>query len=398
MKVLFITAALPFPLDSGDKIKSFNTIKYLSQKHEIFLFSLIHAAEEVGYKKHLEKYCKEVNLFLINHATLRCWVSFIFAMLSCKPMAVYQFYLKVMKEKIDKVIKNNNLDLVYVNHAYMLECITLGNVKVMLDEHNIEWDLTLRQYLLEANVFKKITKFIEYRKLKNYEIEKCKKCDIVLTVSERDRNILAINGVKNIFCVPIGVDAKEILTIKQNSSARDIVFFGSTSWSPNIDAIQWFCKDIFPLVRQKIFGAKFVIMTKDIPRCIRKFAQDKNIIFINPIGSPAEYLKNCAAFIVPLRIGGGMRVKILNAMAWGLPVVSTSIGAEGISAQDDRDILIRDECQGFAVAIANLIRDKKLRDRLSENGRILVEKSYDWNIIAKKLDALLTEKYGKTKN
>jgi glycosyltransferase involved in cell wall biosynthesis len=160
-------------------------------------------------------------------------------------------------------------------------------------------------------------------------------------------------------------------------------------WPPNIDAVHWFCREIFPLIKLKCPDCQFLIIGKKPPRSVRKLARDRGVVILGYVEDPTERLRDCAAFIVPLRIGGGIRVKILNAFAWGLPIVSTTVGAEGIAVTSGENILIEDQPEGFATAVIRLMDDLPLRENLSKNGRQLAVKAYDWEEVYARLDVSL---------
>jgi glycosyltransferase involved in cell wall biosynthesis len=172
-------------------------------------------------------------------------------------------------------------------------------------------------------------------------------------------------------------------------------------WPPNVDGVLWFAREVFPLVRQQVPEARFYIVGKNPPKEVRRLRVARSklrsndqpsaishqpIVVTGYVEDPTPYFADSAVFIVPLRAGGGMRVKILDAWARGIPIVSTTIGSEGIEVREGENILIADTPRDFAQAVVRAIRDKELAQRLAENGRRWVEEKYDWRIIYPKLD------------
>jgi sugar transferase (PEP-CTERM/EpsH1 system associated) len=387
--ILFITQLLPFPLDDGASLKAFYTLKYLSRKFDVTLVSFIRSKKELEYKNELDKICKKVHMQLIRRSFLLNLFHGISSLFTKKPFLIKRDYSRIMHRLIRNLINENNFKIVYADHLQMAQyCEFHGAVKI-LDEHNIESRIVEKFTKLEKNLFKKYLAAIEHKKLEKYEVNECRKFDLTLTVTKEDQKVLKDLGVKNVRCVPIGVDTNKFKAFPFNPEARDIVFLGTMYWPPNVDAVLWFYSQVFPLVKKNSPDSKFLIIGKRPPSAVERLSQDERIEVLGFVDDLSPFIKRCAAFVVPLRMGGGMRVKILSAMAWQLPVVSTSVGAEGIQVSDENNILIRNDPEKFAEAILDLLARKDFRGKISQNGRQLVKKTYDWDIIYKTLDQIL---------
>lgn len=280
----------------------------------------------------------------------------------------------------------DGVDLLYVDHLQMFQYVPKSSpCPVLLDEHNVEWRIIERFASSGSSLSQRLFARLEWPKLRAFELSACKRADAVLTVTEDDKATLVDNGVpvSKVSAVPIGVDVE----IFQPVSLGDLrlVTFGTMSWPPNIDAILYFCKEIYPRIKERVHGVTFSIIGANPPPEIRALADD-SIEVTGFVPDIAAAVKGAAAFVVPLRIGSGMRVKILDAMALGLPIVSTSVGCEGITARHDEHLLVADTPEAFAHSVERLLICPTERTRLAEAGRALVERRYSWPPILSRLD------------
>jgi len=213
--------------------------------------------------------------------------------------------------------------------------------------------------------------------------------DSVLAVTQEDRaELLDAAGVeRQIVVIPIAVDVDEIRPVKRRPGANHILHIGTMYWPPNIDAVTWFVREVYPLVRRERPDVEFDVVGSRPPEGLR--ALNGAGLGINVTGyveDPTPYLEQAALTVVPLRAGGGMRVKILNALAQGVPIVSTTLGAEGIAVTHGEDILLADDPADLAAACLRVLNDPDEGERLSRNGRALAERRYDYRVACAPLD------------
>jgi glycosyltransferase involved in cell wall biosynthesis len=241
----------------------------------------------------------------------------------------------------------------------------------------------------EKSPLRKLSYQIEARKMAAYETRTLRRFRHVIAVSDNDRKeMLAMDPGCTITVVPTGVDTEQYQPAPPASGNPPlIVFTGSMDWEPNIDAVEYFCRDIFPSVLAAFPNARFQIVGRNPHPRVRRMASSF-VEVTGTIPSVAEYLRNATVVIVPLRIGGGTRLKIFEAMAMRKALVSTSIGAEGLDITSGKDCLLADDAQSFAAAILGVLRDPALRRSFEDNAAALAAR-YDWSQIAKKFaDAL----------
>jgi glycosyltransferase involved in cell wall biosynthesis len=253
-----------------------------------------------------------------------------------------------------------------------------------LFQHNVETMLWRRRAQTEANWLDRLVSKIEYAKMARFEPAQVRRFHRVIAVSEADRDAMsAMVDPDRISVVPTGVDLSQFCyDADSEPDNRLVVFTGSMDWKPNIDGVQFFCKEIWPFILARVPDARFRIVGRDPDSRVRNLASD-SVEVTGSVPSIVEHLRQAAVFVVPLRIGGGTRIKIYEAMAMGKATVSTSIGAEGLDVRDGSDILLADQPAQFASAVCALLLDGEKRRRLGKSAAATAAK-YDWSVIAER--------------
>jgi sugar transferase (PEP-CTERM/EpsH1 system associated) len=393
MRMLFLSQLFPYPPICGGTIKSYNLLKHLAERHKVSFVSFVRKQPSQQEIDAVASICKEVRTIPIKRsaaANLRFAVE---SLATGQSFIVARDRIRAMQRLVDDMLRSRQFDLVYVDHLQMAQ-YTAGwdRCPKVLDEHNVEWKIIQR--IAENHKFspKGLYAEIEWRNLRRWELNMCGKFDLVFTVTENDRETLtsANENLSNVLSLPIGVDVASVPKIELNPEAKDILSIGTMSWPPNIDAIEYFASDIYPLVKVGNPAARLVVAGSSPPESIRKLSRlDSSIEVTGFVEDLASVASKAAVFIVPLRSGSGLRVKILNAMAMGLPVVSTSVGCEGIGAENNRHLLIADNPREFADSVLRLISDFGLRRRLGEAGKRFVSENYSWEAIYDRMDQAL---------
>jgi len=392
MNILLLISQLPYPADTGAKIRTFNLIKHLSKRHSITLVSFGDFGKEADKISNLRQFCREIELALkkqINDYMLAFKNLF-----SNYPYSVSKYYSGEISNLISKLLQAEKFDLIHCDSVQMsLNVLKFKNTPKILTEHNIESQIIKRLSENEPNVFKRAYFYIQYLKLKNYEIFAAKRFDRVVTVSEEDKRFLAKyipDG--NISVVPNGVDTEYFKrnthdAIGNTPNEDSIIFTGSMDWLPNEDAVLYFCNEILPLIWQKNAGVKFYVVGRNPSAKITEFGKkDHRIIVTGTVDDVRPYMEKSKVFVAPLRIGGGTRLKILEAMAMEKAVISTSVGCEGLNVENGKNIVIVDKPDEFSARTVELLQNRELRTSLAVSGRALSEEKYDYKIVSKALD------------
>jgi len=243
---------------------------------------------------------------------------------------------------------------------------------------------------VESNPIKKLTYAIELAKMTRYERTTLGKFHHIIAVSEHDRRqLLAMNPACEISVVPTGVDTSKFSVAPPScTNPPRVVFIGSMDWEPNIDAADYFCTQIWPSIRAQFPTAIFQIVGRNPVVKVQRLASS-SVEVTGTVPSVEEYLTSASVVVVPLRIGGGTRLKIFEAMARGRAVISTSVGAEGLAVEDGRDLLLADDAPSFAEAMLLLLRDASRRHKI-EQAAVRLAVQYDWSQIAKQFSQVLS--------
>jgi len=394
-KILIISPYLP-SFDEGGRMRLFYSIKYLSEFLDVHLISLIYSEDEKKNIDIIKNFCKEIYLIHKKHIDRkRDLFSKLYRLFFLPPDLITKRFCKEMKAKVDELVKINNYDLIQCLHQYTFQYVPENiNIPIILDEHNIESEIFKRafQYTQQENVLH-ISKYkfrnkLELLKLRRYEENTWSKVNYIITVSEIDKNIL-LSRYKHpdITVIPNGVDT-EYFKPYETEEKEEIVFTGTFSHQPNLDAFLYFVREIFPIVKKEIKEIKFIAAGKNLPDNIKKqFENRDDIIITGYVQDIRPFIAQARLFVVPIRIGSGTRLKILQAMAMKKCVISTAIGCEGIEVENNKNIIIRNTPEEFANAIIEYYSNQNKLKQIAASGYYLVKEKYEWkNIFRKQIE------------
>lgn len=378
MKILIITPFFPYAIvahASGKFI--YEIIKGLSKKYDIHLFSRIEPYE-MRFVKEMEAFCK--NIILYKFKTPKDSNPF-------RSFLIILSYL-IFAIKANRIIQNGNFDLVHVEHTQTgILLRKFKNTTMILLAHDVITKPAERRYSFSRGTFKRAIGWLKWQITQIIEVYISKKYDIILTLSQVDKDILLrlVPDIK-ISVMPFPF---EVCDYQYNvERAEDITLFvGAINRDVNQEAVIYFYKEVFPFIRKEVPDVKFYIVGNNPPENIRSLAaNDPNVIVTGYVESLTPYYQRATVFVSPILIGGGIIAKNLNAMANGLPVVTTSIGNEGIEAIPDREILIADTPEEFAKKVIILLNDKDIRSKIGKAGKRFVKEKFDLKQVIDKID------------
>ena len=399
MKILLLTQVLPYPPDSGPKVKTWNVIKYLSMRHEVTLVSFVRGDQSADIEQ-LKKYCVEVYTTPMERGAARDLRALAESLLTNQPWILVRDRRKAMFALIERLSNETRFDFVHADQLNMAQYAErVSGVRRVLDAHNALWLLYKRLVEKLGLGAEKLIYSRDWRLLKRYEGRICREFDALLAVSEEDQAALeeAAGPLEHVVVTPITVDCDEVEVVRRDEDAGHILHIGTMFWAPNVDGILWFAREIYPLIQTNRPGVEFDVVGSRPPAEVQGLSSsDTSIHVTGYVIDPGEYLRKAAVMIVPLRAGGGMRVKILNAMAQGLPIVTTTLGCEGIAVEHGRDVLIADTPVEFAGAVLTLLNDPGMAQKLGENGRKLIEATYDYRSACRPMDEIFAEQVSVT--
>jgi len=398
LRILFIGTNLPIPTNNGSALRSLSIIKSLSSSgHEIHFLSF--AGKDLPKTLDpLSLYCTEVDLLERDAESMSRrggYVRRARCLLSRKPYAVERFRSRVMEARIEGLLGARQFDLVICDGLHALVNIPNTNVPIALNCHNVEYLIFRRYVSVEKNPFKKSYAALEAHLLRGVERRGCQRAAMAMACSDEDRRALRqLHPVLPVVIVPNAVDVDSYL-FRESQELKDadpiLLFQGAMDWYPNRDAVEFFVLNILGLVRAEFPTARFVVAGRNPPR---RFVEDicayPGVEFTGTVPDMRPYLSTATVVVVPLRMGSGTRIKILEAFAAGKPVVSTRLGAEGLIAEEGKDLLLADNPAEFARSVATFLRDPALRSAISKSGRALIANRYSQQVLKRSLDAFVS--------
>ncbi len=387
MRILLITDYLPYPPISGDTIRVYNLIKRISQQHEIYLLALFETPELVESISHLLKFCRQVKV--VNHEwpnPLTCLPEMLVYYLKGWPLELRLLYSQQMADLIRRLTSESAFDIVQIEHSrlalYRENIDPNAHCASVLTFHNVAFDQSQRISQIERKLISSMRTWIFARQLFKWEPSYAQKFDRCFVVSETERKaLLGRNSHLKVDVIPNGTDTKKYRRLEVSHGPPALLFIGSMNYAPCVDGAVYFCNQILPYVRKEFQDIQVWIVGASPSPDVVQLA-GKNILVTGYVEDILPYYQVSTVSIVPLRAGGGTRLKILEAMALGRPVVSTTIGCEGLDVVDGQHLLIADKPDKFAKHIIRLLTEKALYDRIVDQARKLVVERYDWDAIA----------------
>jgi sugar transferase (PEP-CTERM/EpsH1 system associated) len=390
MKILFISHRIPYPPNKGDKLRAFNIIKHLAQKHEISLACMVESREELKYVADLKPYCKQIYGEYIS--PFKCRLNYVRYLFSNYPLTMAHFYSVRFKQHIARLIAQNKYDLLYIYSAamsqYVLDIDRIPKLLDLVDADCQKW-LSYAEYahFPMSSVYR-----LEGERTRGYERAVCPKfsaCTLVSTVEKQILEQFMPGG--NLHVVPNGINQEPYLPYlkRKEPATPNLLFVGGMFYFAYIDGIMHFYEHAFGHIKKAFPEVKFYIVGADPAPKVLKLNQDPNVCVTGYVEEVLPYLEQAMVYVVPLRMAPGIQNKILEAMAMNIPVVSSTAAVAGIDAKCGRDLLVADEPKAFAQAVIRLLNNPQLRQELAQNARRLITEKYDWQKNLKKLDQIL---------
>jgi len=391
VNILFLTQVLPYPLDAGPKTRAYYVLRSLADAgHSLTLVSFVRESDRPEYISHLSRYCAALHTVRLDRSMTRDGWSFLKSAAGMQPFLIVRDWVPRMARCVRKTLKEDGpFDAVHADQLWMASYALMARnlartkpLRVVLDQHNAVFQIPRRMAQVARNPAVRLALRLEASKLERYEQRTIKTVDRVTWVTEEDRTALYGSDLREGHhdggrVIPIAVDPELYRPIARSTRPHRVTFLGGLHWPPNAEGIEWFRREAWPLISAEVPKAVLTVIGRN-PRSGPVIKEDASVEVTGYIEDPTPLLADTAAFVIPLRAGGGMRVKLLEAWCWKVPVVSTSIGAEGTRALDGVNVLIADTPRDFAAAVVRLLRDRDFEERVAGEGRRTVEEHYDW--------------------
>lgn len=402
MRILFVTYGLPYPPDSGARSRDYHLIKAVATRHPVILLSQLERADEAQHIPHLQTFCEHVDVVAPQPQS---WVSHVRRLAvwlrAGRPLAAYSYVHDAMSAKINACLFRWPVDVVQIEHSFLAPYIDFFPVPAwkeslpdrrpvtVLDLHNIGETQYRRMLNLNMGSGEWFLFLVKWLMMRGWEVRYAAKYDQVLTVSSRERDWLtATNPRLRVSVVDNGVDTVAYRPLDPSPMTGRLLFVGTLGYAPNIDAVLHFSDAILPLIQRDNPDVTLHIVGRYPRPQVRSVATRPGVMLTENVVDVRPMYEQADVCIVPLQAGGGTRLKILEAMALGRPVVSTTVGAEGLAVVDGEHVLLADTPELFARQVARLLNEPELRTRLVENARRLVETHYDWATLGKRLEGI----------
>jgi sugar transferase (PEP-CTERM/EpsH1 system associated) len=400
MRILWLNANLLLPLDKGGKIRTWHLMRHLARRHAITYLTFAEDDEAAAVRVAMREVCSS----LVNvprrepvKGSARFYAGIATHLFDPLPYAVAKYRSTAYREALGELVAHGGFDRVVCD--FLVPAVNLRGTlpcPSILFTHNVEAEIWRRHAETAPHALSQRLYRRQWRRMLRFEARTLARFDRILAVSDADaetfRRLYGDSITAPIDVVPTGVDT-EYFTPTPEAFVRPhhLAFIGSMDWMPNEDAVLFFCRDVFPRVRDAVPGTTLSIIGRSPTAAVRRLAQQPGIEVTGTVQDVRPALGQAAATIVPLRVGGGTRLKIFEAMAAGKAVVSTTVGAEGLPAEPDRHLLIADGAEAFTAAVVRVLREPALRHSLERDARALVLDHYDWAIAAARLEHSLSD-------
>lgn len=389
LRILWLKTELLHPVDKGGKIRTYNMLKELKREHHITYLTLDDGSADGDAHHRAQEYCHEL-VCVPHHQREKFskgfYLELLFNLASPLPYAIKKYESIPMRTEI--LTREDSIDVVIcdflapaINVPRNLSCPTV------LFQHNVEAMIWKRHFEVQNNRAKKTYLRDQWRKMVKFEKEMCRGFDAVIAVSAEDRDQIRDEyGVKAVFDVPTGVDTDFFAPSgRANVDPHNVVFTGSMDWLPNEDAIRYYTEQILPIVRRSIPDATLTVVGRNPYSSLLELSRrDPSIVVTGRVEDVRPYMERAAAYVVPLRIGGGTRLKIYEAMAMEKAIVSTTVGAEGLPVTDGRELRIADTPETFAASVVDLLTNAEAARKLGQEAARVVREKFGWNGVAKR--------------
>jgi len=394
MRVLLLTQVLPYPPDAGPRVKTWHVLRYLVERgHPVRLVSYVRP-EEMPHLPVLRSVCESVTAVPMRRSRSADLVHWARSTVSGRPFLVARDDGAPMRREVAAALAGADVDIVHADQLTMTQFV-LGAMNGgsrrparVFDAHNATWMILDR---MKPNVTRWLRPALaaEAKRIRKYEGSVVRGYEHVLAVTETDREALlqaanwpdpqAADGRDRVSVIPIAIDTRTLPVIDRQNGSQEVLTLGSLHYAPNAEGIRWFVRQVFPAIRERVGGARLTIAGRNPPGDLLRTAKDSGgaVSVTGYVENLEPLLRRSGVVVVPVLSGSGMRVRILESLSRGMPVVTTTIGAEGIEARPGTDLLVADTPEDFAAAVVRVLREPETAGLLSANGRRLAETRYD---------------------
>jgi glycosyltransferase involved in cell wall biosynthesis len=386
-KILFVSARLPFPAIEGHQIRAYGLIKELSKISELYLLSVLRPGELIDLSNELADQCASIKGVSLKTGLIENVKAGLRSIQTSSPLVVCKYVTSELKDAFIKQLADIKPDIVHLDLLTLAELADLipAGTQVVLNEHNVESDLIVQKIKTLTNPLEKLIYKREAILLTKFEKLACCKVDTVLTCSDKDTAIIKGFGANDVWTIPNGVDTTSLLPTETKFKIDDLVFLGGMGWYPNRLGIEWFVNEVLPIIVRKNPSVHLHLIGNPEPWVPLPKTVTANVTKHGFVDDFRPYVASSGIMIVPLHVGSGTRLKVVEGASLGKCMVSTRKGAEGVMLKSEEEIIFADTAEEFASAILNLQKNRTEMIRIGNNARVVAENTYDWRAIGIKL-------------
>jgi len=397
MRILILTPQLPYPPQQGTSLRNYHLLRYLAARHEVSLLSFAGADARPSHLAHLQAFCHTVRTVPAPERSMarRLWT----LLSSARPDMAWRLFSPEYARALATGLAREPFDILQVEGIEMapyLWGLQPPHPFVVFDDHNAEYVLQKRAFLTDLRRPQRwpaaAYSLVQWRRLRRFERAVCRRANGLVAVSQADAQALtALDPRLSPVVVPNGVDLEAYrpdFPPLAGLAHPSLAFTGKMDFRPNIDAVLWFAQQVLPLLWQRDPDMRFYVVGQSPSPRLDPLRAEPRITITGRVDDVRPYIAGADAYVVPLRVGGGTRLKVLEAMAMGKALVSTSLGVEGLGVGDGREALLADTPEAFAEAVASLLADAGRRRALGQAARAFVERGYGWERIGPRLEAV----------
>lgn len=403
-RILFLTQVLPYPLDAGPKMRAYYVLRHLAASHEVTLASFVRDEDPPEAVAHLASLCAAVRTMPMERSLGRNASALGIAALTGQPIIIVRDQIASMRRLIRQLVNDIGFDAIHADQTSMAQYGLYARrvapapqrPKTVFDVHNALHRVYAQMLADETSPIRRLYIIRERAALERYERRLWPRFDAAVFVTDQDRAALGapLQERRGLATIPICAAPEDRPLVTPSDDPKLVLHLGTMFWPPNVQGVLWFVRQVWPRVVAAVPDARLAIVGRRPPAQVQALDADPTINVLGYVEDPTPYLEQTAAFIVPLHAGAGMRVKILDGWSWGVPIVTTRLGAEGIDITDGADALVADDPMAFAEAVIRLLREPALRQQLRDNGRAKATTAYNWQVRYADWDRLYAEVLG----
>ena len=396
MRILWVKVGGLWPINAGVRLRSFHIVSELSQRHRVIVATTHDSADDPEGLAAALPSCERV--ISVPHAAprrgssrfaaavLRSW-------LSPYPLDFWRWRVPALSRQVTRIMAAGEVDLCVVDLPHTTSNVPrASSVPTVLFAHNVEHTIWKRLKEVETRPWRRAVLELEWRRVRRWEARVCAQSRLTIAVSEVDRDrFAAVAPGRPVRVIPTGVDSAYFSSNGVPEAPAHLVFTGSMHWYPNEDAILYFLDAILPAIRCQIPETVFTVVGRNPSPRLRQLAAKAGVCVTGTVDDVRPYIAQATVYVVPLRIGGGTRLKIFEALAMGKAVVSTRVGAEGLPLVPGVHYLCANDPAEFTRAVVSLLRDPSRRRALGSAGHRLIEERFSWMQVGREFEAYCME-------